>query len=80
MFCQQECEALRAEVEDSLDTTAAVQELRNKREQEVAELKKTVDECQKVHEQTLQEVKSKLIQQMQQVKDELENVTKVIFS
>ncbi|CAG5114812.1 unnamed protein product, partial [Candidula unifasciata] len=73
----EECEALRAEVEDSLDTTAAVQELRTKREQEVAELKKAVDESQKIHEQVLQEVKQKFTQQVEQLTDELENVKKV---
>ena len=50
-FAIQELEALKSELEDSLDTTAAVQQLRDKREHELLALKKNLEDESKNHEQ-----------------------------
>ena len=70
-------EALREELENSLDTTAAVQELRGKREQEVQELKRMVEQSQKAHDEGVADIKQKYTQQVDQVTEELENIKKV---
>ena len=76
----QELEALKSELEDSLDQTAAQQEVRNKREQEVIQLKKALDDEVKSRENQLQEVRHKNTQQIEQVNVELDNAKKVIYS
>lgn len=70
-------EALKTELEDSLDTTAAVQDLRNKREQELQELKRMLDQGQRQHEEQLQEVRNRYNQQVEALTEELENTRKV---
>jgi myosin heavy chain 9/10/11/14 len=76
-FVLQELEALKSELEDSLDQTAAQQEVRNKREQEVLQLKKALEEELKNNEAQLQETRHKHAQQLEQVTSELENTKKV---
>lgn len=73
----QELEALKTELEDSLDTTAAVQDLRTKREQELQELKRTLEQSQRTHEEQLQEMRSKYNQQIETLNEEVENARKV---
>ena len=51
--CSEELEALKSELEDSLDTTAAVQQLRDKRESELVQLKKALEAETKAHEQSV---------------------------
>lgn len=73
----QELEALKSEFEDSLDQNAVQQDLRTKREQEVVQLKKSLDEELKVRDVQLQEARLKHAQQVEQVNTELDNVKKV---
>ena len=70
-------EALKTELEDSLDTTAAVQDLRAKREDELKDLKVTIERNQKTYEAQVGEMRTKHQHQMEQFNDELENVRKV---
>ena len=73
----QELEALKSELEDSLELTAAQQEVRNKREQEVLQLKKALEDEVKSREVQLQEVRHKNSQQVEQVNVELDSAKKV---
>jgi len=68
---------LKTELEDSLDTTAAVQDLRSKREDELKDLKVTIDRNQKTYEVQVGDMRSKHQQQMEQFNEELESVRKV---
>ena len=68
---------MKTELEDSLDTTAAVQDLRTKREEEVREMKKSIEASQRTHEAQVAELKSKYNKQEDQMNEELENVKKV---
>lgn len=68
---------MKSELEDSLDQTAAQQEVRNKREQEVIQLKKALEDEVKSREVQLQEVRHKNTQQVEQVNVELDNAKKV---
>ena len=77
LSCLQELEALKSELEDSLDQTAAQQEVRNKREQEVIQLKKALEDEVKSREVQLQDVRHKNTQQVEQVNVELDNAKKV---
>lgn len=70
---------MKTELEDSLDTTAAAQDLRNKREQEVVQLKKVIDDEVKNHENQLQEVRHKYNQQIEQINEQLDQAKKVLF-
>ena len=80
MVHPQELEALKTELEDSLDTTAAVQDLRNKRESELQELKRTLETSQQQHELQLQDLRTRYSQQIEALTDEVENVRKVLHS
>jgi len=71
---------LKSELEDSLDTTAAAQELRGKREQEVAEMKRVMDEEIHNHETLVQELRHKYTQQLEETNDQLDQTKKVIRS
>lgn len=70
-------EALKSELEDSLDTTAAVQDLRNKREQEVVQLKKSIETEVKNYEGQVQELRHKHGQQVEQLNEQLDQAKKV---
>ena len=76
----EELEALKSELEDNLDMTAAMQDLRNKRELEVIQLKKMLEDDAKLHDNQLQDVRHKHSQQLEQVNEQLEQVKKVSFN
>jgi hypothetical protein len=73
----QELEALKNELEDSTNTTAAAEVLRTKREQEVVELKRSIDEEARGHEATVQELRRKHTQQLEEAGEQLDQVRKV---
>jgi myosin heavy chain 9/10/11/14 len=73
----QELEALKSELEDSLDTTAAVQDMRQKREVEVGELKKRLEDESKQHEAQVQEIRHKHAQQVDQINEQMDQIKKV---
>jgi len=73
----QELESLKTEYEDSQDQTQAQLELRNKREQEVVQLKKSLEDEVKSRETQLQDIRHKNSQQLEQVNVELDNAKKV---
>uniref|UniRef100_A0A8C5JUN6 Myosin heavy chain 11 n=1 Tax=Junco hyemalis TaxID=40217 RepID=A0A8C5JUN6_JUNHY len=70
----EELEALKTELEDTLDTTAAQQELRygSKREQEVTVLKRALEEETRTHEAQVQEMRQKHTQAVEELTDQLE--------
>lgn len=68
----EELEALRGELEDTLDSTNAQQELRSKREQEVTELKKTLEEEARTHEVAMQELRQRHSQALGELTEQLE--------
>ncbi|XP_069857012.1 myosin-14 isoform X4 [Dipodomys merriami] len=68
----EELEALRGELEDTLDSTNAQQELRSKREQEVTELKKALEEEARVHEVAIQELRQRHGQALGELAEQLE--------
>ncbi|XP_048646432.1 myosin-14 isoform X3 [Marmota marmota marmota] len=68
----EELEALRGELEDTLDSTNAQQELRSKREQEVTELKKALEEETRVHEVAVQELRQRHGQALGELAEQLE--------
>ncbi|XP_016061422.1 PREDICTED: myosin-14 [Miniopterus natalensis] len=68
----EELEALRGELEDTLDSTNAQQELRSKREQEVTELKKALEEETRVHELAVQELRQRHGQALGELAEQLE--------
>ncbi|XP_045437600.1 myosin-14 isoform X1 [Pipistrellus kuhlii] len=68
----EELEALRGELEDTLDSTNAQQELRSKREQEVTELKKALEEETRVHEMAVQELRQRHGQALGELAEQLE--------
>ncbi|XP_054553286.1 myosin-14 [Talpa occidentalis] len=68
----EELEALRGELEDTLDSTNAQQELRSKREQEVTELKKALEEETRVHEVAVQELRQRHGQALGELTEQLE--------
>ncbi|XP_048482953.1 myosin heavy chain, non-muscle isoform X2 [Plutella xylostella] len=72
----EELEALKSELLDSLDTTAAQQELRSKREQEVAVLKRSIEEEAVTHEAALTDQRHKHSQELQQLMEQHEQIKK----
>ncbi|XP_041978089.1 myosin heavy chain, non-muscle isoform X2 [Aricia agestis] len=72
----EELEALKSELLDSLDTTAAQQELRSKREQEVAVLKRSLEEEAGAHEAALADQRHKHSQELQALAEQHEQLKK----
>ena len=72
-------EALRNELQDSIGSTAAVQELQTKREHELVHLRKTLEAETKNHETQLQETRQKYSQQIDQLNEQLDQYKKVNF-
>ncbi|XP_069783178.1 myosin-10-like isoform X2 [Narcine bancroftii] len=70
----EELEALKSELEDTLDTTAAQQELRTKREQEVLELRRALEEEGKAHEEQVRDMRQRHGQALEQLSEDVENV------
>jgi len=60
-----------------MDTTAAAQDLRQKREVEVTELKKQLEEAARTHDVQLQDLRHKHTQQLEQVNEQLDQTKKV---
>lgn len=75
----QELEALKIELEGSQDTTAAVQELRTKREQEVMQLKRNLDEEVKAREAQMQDFRHRHTQQVEEVNEQLDQMKRVCY-
>lgn len=69
---------MKSELEDSLDTTAAAQDLRQKREVEVTELKKQLEDAARTHDVQLQDLRHKHTQQLEQVNEQLDQTKKVV--
>lgn len=74
---REELEALKTELEDMLDSTAAQQELRFKGEQEVNVLKKTLEHKAKTFEAQIQEMRHKHSQAMEELAEQLEQMKQV---
>ncbi|XP_071108360.1 myosin heavy chain, non-muscle-like isoform X2 [Haliotis cracherodii] len=72
----EELEALKTEFEAELDSTAAAVELRTKRETEIKDLKKLLDLSQRQHEESIQDMRHKYQQQMENLSEEIETVRK----
>ncbi|XP_038608204.1 myosin-14 isoform X2 [Tachyglossus aculeatus] len=68
----EELEALRGELEDTLDSTNAQQELRSKRELEVSELKKALEEEARSHEAVVQELRQRQTQALGELGEQLD--------
>ena len=68
---------MKSELEDSLDTTAAVQDLRQKREQEVVQLKALLDTEVKQRDSQIQELRHKHTQQLEQMNEQFDQLKKV---
>lgn len=73
----QELEALKTELEESIDTTAAVSELRQKREQELTAMKRSVEEETTSHEAAMTQLRQKHAQLVEELNEQLEIVKKV---
>uniref|UniRef100_A0A8C8CVD9 Myosin heavy chain 11 n=1 Tax=Oncorhynchus tshawytscha TaxID=74940 RepID=A0A8C8CVD9_ONCTS len=73
----EELEALKSELEDTLDSTATQQELRAKREQEVNLLKKAMDDEGRTHEAQVQEMRQKHTQAVEELTEQLEQSKRV---
>merc|ERR1719410_167882 len=72
----EELEALKNELLDSLDVTAAQQELRTARERELANTKKSLEEATSNHEQSMTEMRHKHSQDIGQLNNQLDQVRK----
>ena len=70
-------EALKIELEGSLDTTAAVQELRTKREQDVVQLKRSLDDEVKAREAQMTDLRHRHGQQVEEVNEQLDQIKRV---
>ncbi len=70
-------EAIKSELEDSVEVTAAQLELRNKRENELQDLKKTLEEETRAHETHIQELRHKNNHAVEELTEQLENVKRV---
>lgn len=72
-------ESLKSELEESIDTTAAAQDMRNKREEELMKLKRSVDEETVAHEAAMAQLRQKHTQAVEELNVELETTKKVTF-
>lgn len=68
---------MRNELEEQASGTAAGQEVRAKRESELARLKQQLDDETKRYESTLSEVREKHHRQVQELQDQLDAANKV---
>uniref|UniRef100_A0A8C2L5M2 Myosin, heavy chain 14, non-muscle n=1 Tax=Cyprinus carpio TaxID=7962 RepID=A0A8C2L5M2_CYPCA len=69
----EELEALRTELEDTWDTTAAQQELRSRREAELGELQRCLEEETRRHEAQLSELRIKHTAAIDSLQEQLDN-------
>merc|ERR1719295_1097013 len=72
----EELEALKNELLDSLDTTAAQQELRTAREKELANIKKALEDETSNHEQAITEMRHKHSHEISQLNNQLDLLKK----
>merc|ERR1719230_2065667 len=72
----EELEALKNELLENLDVTAAQQELRTARERELANTKKSLEEAITNHEQTMTDMRHKHSQDVSQLNNQLDMVKK----
>lgn len=70
-------ESLKSELEESIDTTAAATDMRQKREHEVMTLKKSVEEEAAAHEAAMAQLKQKSAQHIEQIQEKLDATLKV---
>uniref|UniRef100_A0AAY4AAL5 Myosin, heavy chain 14, non-muscle n=1 Tax=Denticeps clupeoides TaxID=299321 RepID=A0AAY4AAL5_9TELE len=73
----EELEALRTELEDTLDTTAAQQELRSRREAELTELQRCLEEETRRHEAQLSELRLRQCSAIDSLQEQLDNSKRV---
>lgn len=73
----EELEALKTELEDSENTTAAMQELRSKREAEVTSMKKALEDDTKGHEVQVQELRQRHTHAVEELNDQLDQTKRV---
>ena len=69
---------MKSELEESIDTTAAVEEMRKKREHELESLKKSIDEESAAHEAAMSNLRQKHSQLVEELNIQLESTKKVI--
>ena len=79
IICFKELESLKSELEESIDTTAAAQDMRNKREDELMKLKRSVEEETVAHEAAMAQLRQKHTQAAEELNVELETTKKVTF-
>merc|ERR1719277_210434 len=72
----EELEALKNELLDSLDVTAAQQEMRTAREKELANIKKALEDETKAHEEAITEMRHKHSQDVSQLNNQLDSLKK----
>ena len=76
-FSFKELESLKSELEESIDTTTAAQEMKQKRESELVALKKSVEEEAHAHEAAMSQLKQKQAQVVEELNEQLETTKKV---
>ena len=76
-FFLKELETLKTELEESIDTTTAAQDMRNKRESELAALKRSVEEETAAHEAAMGQLRQKHAQLVEELNVQLEATKKV---
>lgn len=68
---------LKSELEESIDTTAAAQEMKAKREQELESLKKSINEESAAHEAAMSNLRQKHSHLVEELNGQLESTKKV---
>ena len=68
---------MKSELEESIDTTAAVEEMRKKREGELESVKKSIDEESAAHEAAMSNLRQKHSQLVEELNVQLEATKKV---
>lgn len=68
---------MKSELEESIDTTTAAQEMKQKRESELAALKRSVEEETSAHEAAMAQLRQKHTQLVEELNVQLETTKKV---
>lgn len=76
-FLFKELESLKSELEESIDTTTAAQEMKQKRESELVALKRSVEEETVAHEAAMAQLRQKHTQLVEELNVQLETTKKV---
>ena len=71
---------MKSELEEAIDTTAAVEEMRKKREGELESVKKSIDEESAAHEAAMSNLRQKHSQLVEELNVQLEATKKVTSS